>query len=214
VSTVLLAPLVGVFALCVAIAGWDAAVFARRHFEQPRQRILDWTRECGEALEVLTVSGAGMLKEQREPPIAYGLRSYLLFQLLDDLDDLEYVGNFKSHKSSLNYVEPGIVNLVVDGVRVAMHRWALLHGVRTGNGTPEPATPTPRQVYDLAHRGLQRVGMLQEHVLHYKRMPWIVTVLKRPMIRARIRRRREMRAQLWRDNPGLQWTSDDVMIPL
>jgi biopolymer transport protein ExbB/TolQ len=64
-SIALLAPIIGSTALCVAIAGWDAAVpavFARRHFEQPRERLIAWARECGEAFELLMIPGCEILK--------------------------------------------------------------------------------------------------------------------------------------------------------
>ncbi|SHV14610.1 Uncharacterised protein [Mycobacteroides abscessus subsp. abscessus] len=229
-STVLIAPIIGSIALCVAIAGWDAAVFARRHFEQPRERLIAWARECGEAFELLVSSRCEMLGKQEKPPVRYGLRAYLFFDLIGDLEELD---NFSRdgrwggprflwpirralRRSSRpirwglqQYVEPRIVTPIARAIVLTRWRWS---AERTGKF--DDKTPTLDEVNDAVTYGFQRVGMLQRHVLEHERMPWIATMFWRVRIYRRIRRRREQREARWRQSGRGEWSSSDVGVPL
>ncbi len=229
-STVLIAPIIGSIALCVAIAGWDAAVFARRHFEQPRERLIAWARECGEAFELLVSSRCEMLGKQEKPPVRYGLRAYLFFDLIGDLEELD---NFSRDgrwggprflwpiRRALQrsprpirwglqqYVEPRIVDPIAAAIVLTRRRWS---AERTGEF--DDKTPTLDEVNDAVTYGLQRVGMLQRHVLEHERMPWIATMLWRVRIHRRIRRRREQSNARWRASAGSEWSSRDLGVPL
>ncbi|MEF9456033.1 hypothetical protein [Mycobacteroides abscessus] len=206
-SITLIAPAIGAIALCVAIAGWDAAVFARRHFEQPRERLIAWARECGEAFEPLMIPGCEIL-QQRQAPIRYGLRAYLVFDLVNDLDELD---NFSRPRvGNLHYVDTRIIPSVKRAIRAAMLRWSEIHGIE-----PEPDTSVPDDaVSRRATYGLQRLGMLQEHVLRYERMPWILTVMRRVQIYRRISRRRKQRSDERIENAGAEVDHDDMGVPL
>ncbi|SHY61586.1 Uncharacterised protein [Mycobacteroides abscessus subsp. bolletii] len=210
--TALIAPVIGVIALCVAIAGWDAAVFARRHFEQPRERLITWARECGEAFEQLLASDDTALKAQKEAPIPYTLRAYLSLDLLSDIDELENFSHPRQVVWKLHYVEDSIISQIKDAVDVAMRRWVALHGIKLDDQEPAQKMPSPGSVHDVI-RGLRRVGNLQEQVLRYERLPWIRTVLLRPVILRRIRRRRKVRYEEWRTNLP-EKARVDLVVPL
>ncbi|MDM2419348.1 hypothetical protein PP577_17080 [Mycobacteroides abscessus] len=204
-SIALVAPIIGVIALSVAIAGWDAAVFARRHFEQPRERLMAWARECGEAFDLLMIPGCETLKQQ-QPPIRYGLRAYLIFDLVNDLDELD---NFSRPRvGNLHYVETRILPPVKRAIRAAMWRWSEIHGMEPDKSATEDAV-SRRATY-----GLQRVGMLQEHVLRYERMPWILTVVRRVQIHRRIHHRRKQRSDERIENSAAEVDHEDIGVPL
>lgn len=207
-SIMLIAPIISVIALSVAVAGWDAAVFARRHFEQPRERVITWVRECGDALELLALSGCETLKEQEEPPVPYRLRAYLLFQLVSDLDELESFAKTPHAGWPFDYVEQTLVEQVKSAVAQAMRCWRTLRrpSVDGGDHMPEGAD-------EIVRRGLQRIGNLQEQILNYERMPWILTVLKRRDILRGVRRRQVRRHEEWVNRKD-RTTSLDLVVPL
>jgi hypothetical protein len=205
-SAALLTPIIGSTALCVAIAGWDAAVFARRHFEQPRERLIAWARECGEALELLMIPGCEALKEQHQPPVRYGIRAYLLFDLVNDLDELD--NSSRSSLWGLHYAETRIVRPVARAISAAMRRWSEVQGIELDRSV------TDDDVYRRVRYGLQRVGMLQEYVLKYERMPWIISVVRRVQINRRIRQRRELRSRERVRNAWAELAYEDIGVPL
>lgn len=207
-SITLIAPIIGVIALGVAVAGWDAAVFARRHFEQPRERVIAWVRECGDALEPLALSGCGALKEQKVPPVAYRLRAYLLFQLVSDLDELESFAKKPHAGWPFDYAEQTLVEQVKSAVAQAMKCWLTVHG-----RSADRRDDMPEGAEEIVRRGLQRIGNLQEQILNYERMPWILTVLKRRDILRGVRRRQLRRNEEWVNREG-RTTSLDLVVAL
>lgn len=204
----LIAPIIGVIALCVAIAGWDAAVFARRHFEQPRERVITWVRECGDALEPLALSGCEALKERKEPPVPYRLRAYLLFQLVRDLDELESFAKKPHAGWPFDYVEQTLVEQVKSAVAQAMKCWLTVHGRNV-----DRRDHMPERADEVVRRGLQRIGNLQEQILNYERVPWILTVLKRRDILKGVGRRQVRRHEEWVNRED-RTTSLDLVVPL
>lgn len=208
VSPAILAPIIGVIALSVAIAGWDAAVFARRHFEQPRERLVSWARETGEAFEALhAASISDRLKDQPQPPVRYGLRTYALFDLIGDLDELESFGRSTNTYWGLSYVEREVVRPVLKTIAVSTGQWRALNAA-----DHLQMLLTDDQFRSQVSLGLQRIGMLQEHVQRYERATWVRTLLRRRQIRLRRRSRQEERAaDRWSD---LSVGSPDIWVPL
>jgi hypothetical protein len=206
----ILAPIIGVIALSVAIAGWDAAVFARRHFEQPRERLIVWARECGEAFEsLLAASISERLRDQQQPPVRYALRAYALFDLIGDLDELDSFGRSTKTKWNLPYVERDVIYPVLVTIEVTTSQWHALNGADHGR-TPLADDQFRCQVAI----GLQRIGMFQEHLQRYERAPWIRTLLGRRRIRVRRRYRHEERAQRRRSGIRVGRLEPDVWVPV
>lgn len=199
-------PLIAAASLTVALIGWEATIFARSNFADPRNRILNWCRDVGHQFELAHIPGH--LDRLAMPPFPYQLRSYLHHDLRRDLDLLEDYSRTGSHWN-LSYVEPSVIERIQGAMQVVGQDWRARHGVLTWAFEPQ-APPDPfAYTRQTASIGLQRIGMLQEQVLEYQRATAVaIAVMSLPFIGRRWRRRRERARRRHADLSSLDSPTD------